>query len=136
MRSAAALGWAAIPPLLLSALIHSVDPDIGGVAGLVSPTALLSVAFYGAPAVIMAWLSLALAVHARRAWWALANLAFSALIALTLALAQTPRPPGMAGIAHPAIGGTVLAWLFLAAAVVPARALGWPTGARNRTPHP
>ncbi len=57
MRPIAVVIWSTIPPLLLSALFHSTDSDVGGVAGLESPKVLLSVAIFALPLVLVVWLS-------------------------------------------------------------------------------
>ena len=130
-RKALAIVWTAIPPVLFSALIHSVDPDVGGVAGLTHPATLLSVGFFSLPVVAFAFLCLAVAV--RWGWWpsAAIGVALAAPVAVALALLQTPHPPGLLANLRPIVGGTVLLWLFLAAAVAPAFVLGWPR--RGRT---
>jgi hypothetical protein len=126
MRKAFALVWVVIPPLLFSALIHSTDPDVGGLRGLASLSTLLSVVVYGLPVVVLTLACLWLAVRCHWAAWVSASVLVSATVALTIALLQTPRAPGWAGIARPFLGGKVLVWLFMAAAVLPARLLGWP----------
>lgn len=130
-RRVLAVIWTVIPPLLFSALIHSVDPDVGGVGGLTRPSTMLSVAVYSLPIVASALVCLAVAVRWGR--WASAALGvlLSAPVAVALALLQTPHPPGLMANLRPVVGGTVLLWLFLAAAVAPAFVLGWPR--RGRT---
>ena len=123
MRKSIAHVWVVIPPLLLSALVHSVDRDVGGIRGLASPSTLLSVIVYGTPLVVMALLCFWLAVRFRWIVWASLSVLFSAAVALAIVLLQAPRQPGLAGIVHPFFGGTLLVWVFLTAAVLPARAL-------------
>jgi len=134
VKKALAIVWAIIVPLLLSALIHSIDPDIGGIRGLATPSAFFSVVAYGLPALAITLVCLMLAIRFHWALWVSVSVVFSAAVALTLALLQTPRLPGLAGIARPLIGAALLVWLFLAAAILPARALGWPQrGAKRKT---
>lgn len=123
MRKPLAHVWVVIPPLLLSALVHSVDPDVGGIRGLASPSTLRSVAVYGTPLVVMALFCFWLAVRFRWIVWASLSVLFSAAVALAIVLLQSPRQPGLAGMALPFFGGTLFVWVFLAAAVLPARAL-------------
>lgn len=42
-----AVGWVPIPPVMLTALIHMADPDIGGWDGLANGSALFSVLLFG-----------------------------------------------------------------------------------------
>jgi ketosteroid isomerase-like protein len=123
MRKSLAHVWVVIPPLLLSALVHSTDPDVGGIRGLASPSVFVSVFVCGTPLVVMALLCFWLAVRFRWIVWASLSVLFSAAVALAIVLLQSPRQPGQAGIVHPFFGGTLLVWVFLAAAVLPARAL-------------
>lgn len=132
MRKAVALMWAAVPALSLSALVHSTDPDIGSVGRLAAPATILSVVLYGFPVVVMVMVCLWVAVRLRSSWWIVPGAVASAVVALVLTVLQTPRPGDLAGIARPLLGGTVLVLLFLAAAVIPARALGWPRGSREQ----
>ncbi len=44
---ALALLWLALPPLVLSAVVHMADPDVDGWRGLVSPTVIWSVVLGG-----------------------------------------------------------------------------------------
>jgi hypothetical protein len=129
MPKAIALVWVAIPPLLFSALIHSIDRDVGGIRGLASPSTVLSVVVLGSPVVAFAFVCLGLAIRFRWSSWVSVSVLVSVLVALLLTLAQSPRPAGLTGIARPLVGGALLVWLFLAVGVLPARALGWPRGA-------
>lgn len=126
MRKGLVVAWSVIPALLLSAFVHSVDPDVGGIRGLASPSALLSVLFYGALAAALALLCLGLAVRFHWVAWVSVSALLSAAIALALAQLQRPRPGTRAGLARPFPGGAVLVWLVLTIAVVPAQAVGWP----------
>jgi hypothetical protein len=128
MRKVIALVWVAIPPLLLSALIHSADSDVGGIRGLASPSTLLSVVALGSLVVAFAFVCLGLAIRFRWFSWVSVSVLVSAVVALILTFAQSPRPAGLAAIARPLLGGTLLVWLFLVVAVLPACALGWPRG--------
>ncbi len=123
MRKTIAYVWVMIPPLILSALIHCVDPDVGGVKGLASPSTVLSVVVCGVPLAGVALLCFWLAVRYRWTAWVSLSVLFSLVVALALVLLQSPPPAGPAGIALPLIGGTLLVWLFLLAAVLPSRAL-------------
>lgn len=131
MKKVLGVTWAAVPPLLLSALVHSTDPDIGGIAGLARTSVMLSVLFWGLPVIVMTMLCLWIAVQSRWWWWIVPGVVFSAALAVAIAALQTPAPQGLGGFVRPLLGGTLIVWLFLAAAVVPARALGWPTGSRE-----
>ncbi len=134
MKKILALVWLVIPPLLFSALIHAVDPDVGGISGLASPTTLSSVLFFGLPLVTITIICFALAIRFRWVVWVSVSAAFSAVVALGLVLLLVPDPRGFGGIARPLVGGTVLGWLFLAIAILPARALGWPARSRRSEP--
>jgi len=126
VKKAPAIVWVIIVPLLLSALVHSTDRDIGGIRGLATPSAFFSVVAYGLLAVAITLVCLGLAIRFHWVVWVSVSVVFSVVVALTLALLQTPRLPGLAGITRPLIGGALLVWLFLAIAILPARALGWP----------
>ena len=134
MRRAIALVWLVIPPLAFSALIHSTDVDVEAVQGFWPPSILLSVVVWGLPVIAVALLCLEAAI--RRGWGvaAVVGAGLAAAVAVPLAILQTPRAHGVAGIARPALGGTALVWVFLAVAVVPAAMLGWP--GRSHRPEP
>lgn len=133
VRKVLAVVWAVIPPLVLSALIHATDPDVGGVGGVLKPSTVLSVVVYGLPVVALCLLCLALAIRSRWVLWVPAMGLLSAIVALVIALLQRPHPAGLEGFVRPFVGGAVLVWLFFAVAVVPARALGWATS-RGQSP--
>jgi hypothetical protein len=130
-RKNLAIIWLLIPPLLLSALIHSVDPDIGGVAGLALPAHLLSVIVWSLP--LLGFVLACLATAVRRGWggFMLLSLVLATAVAVRFVSLQTPQPAGLAGYLLPLGGLTLITWLFLAAAVIPALALGWPQRARH-----
>ena len=133
-RRIPAIVWVGIPPLLLSALIHSADPDVGGIQGLAAPLVLLSVAVYAIPLVAMALACLWLAIRFRWTAWVSASIVFAPAIGLIIAWMQTPRLPGVPELARPLLGGALLVWLILAMAVLPARALGWGQETARRGP--
>lgn len=134
MKRILAFVWLVIPPLLFSALIHAVDPDVGGISGLASPTTLSSVVFFGLPLVTITFICFALAIRFRRVVWVSVSVACSAVVALGLVLLLVPDPQGFGGIARPLVGGMVLGWLFLAIAILPARRLGWQGSAEADRP--
>jgi hypothetical protein len=47
--------WVVVPPIGFSALLHSMDPDVGGVAGLTSPGVAFSVVVVSMPLLLLAW---------------------------------------------------------------------------------
>ncbi|MGV8039515.1 MAG: hypothetical protein AB2L07_05375 [Thermoanaerobaculaceae bacterium] len=129
VRKVAAFVWVMVPPVLLSALIHTVDPDVGGVVGLASPGTLLSVLVWSLPAVLLALAGLGVAVALGWGTFAAVAVSGSATLALGLTLLQVRAPaPGDPWL--PIGGGTLLVLLFIAVAVVPAAALGWPSRLR------
>jgi hypothetical protein len=130
--------WLPIPPLLLSALIHAIDPRVGGAAGLFAPAVLLSVAVWSLP--VLALVLLCLLAAFRWGWSRFIELSIvaAAAVSATLVIMQSPRVTGSMPNALPLLSGTLIAWLFLAGAVAPALALGWPhklprSGARKPT---
>jgi hypothetical protein len=124
-RRVLALLWLPVPPLLLSALVHSIDPDVGGVAGLTSRSAVVSVLFYAAPVVGACGMVLALAVA--RGWRAAVTAAVAASLMVAQALVVAQRREGnWLDEAWSLIGGTAVVLVFVALTVVPAKGLGWP----------
>lgn len=132
MRKPIAVLWLAVPPLLLSALVHSIDPDVGGIRGLASRPVLISVMILGAPLIALAGADLRLALLF--GWRCALGFSFlpATLAAVTLALLQTPHPEGIFGYARTVGGVAGVVWLFLAAAVIPAMFLGWPQKRQER----
>lgn len=130
VRKVAAFVWVMVPPVLLSALIHAIDPDVGGVAGLASPGMLLSVLVWALPAAALALAGLGVAVGLGWGTFAAVSAGGSAALALGLTLLQVRAPaPGDPWL--PIGGGTLVVLLFIAGAVVPAIALGWPRRLRS-----
>jgi hypothetical protein len=129
---AAAVTWVLIPPLVLSALIHSVDPDVGGLAGFTSPFVLLSVLICASPFAAVALVCLGLAIRGR--WRALVCVSgiLSAILAMAIVRLQSPHSPGLAESVPALVGGTVVVWLLEVIAVLPAWALGWSTSKGRR----
>lgn len=123
LRRALTVLWLFIPPLALAALMHSTDADIEHVQGPWPPGIWLSVLLWSLPLVAIALLGVALAVRFGWPTVALAALVVAALLAVPVALLQSPRP---AAPALPAVGLTLVTWVALMLAVVPAALLGWP----------
>ncbi len=114
----AAITWTFVPPLVLSALVHSVDPDVGGLSGLLDPAHAESVVFVALPLGLVVLSVVWMALHASR----------------LLALVVTLLVAGLLGLALVTLGGPASAWTellrsatlasmltlgFLLAAVVP-----------------
>lgn len=129
-RKLASILWTAVPPILLSALIHTTDPDISGIGGLASNSTLPSVLFYAVPPILCCGLALAALVTSGLPAFLIVTTTFSAVAAAALtAFGSGATTPG--GLAWAFIAGSILVFLFLAAAVVPAAAIGWPKSARS-----
>lgn len=125
VRKFAAFIWVMVPPVLLSALVHAIDPDVGGLAGHTSPGTLLSVAVWALPAAALALAGLGVALALGWGTFAAVSAGGSATLAPGLTLLQVRAPaPGDPWL--PIGGGTLVVLLFIAVAVVPAIALGWP----------
>lgn len=135
VRRVLALLWLVVPPLLLSALVHTTDPDIGGVGRLTSRSAVFSVIFYGVPVVGLCLAVLAAALRRGRGAGALAGAAAALLVALVLVVAQR-REGTWLDDAWSLFGGTVIVFAFLALAVAPATVLGWPRSGAAAPPQP
>jgi len=132
-RRTLAIVWAAIPPLVLSALIHSTDPDVGGIAGLARPWTLASVVVFAIPLLGAAMLCLRFLVGSGRgAALALAAVA-SFVAAFGLTLLQS-RAGTWLDDAWTVTGGSLLVFAVLTLAVVPAAALGWRRRHADDTP--
>ncbi|MEM1245972.1 MAG: hypothetical protein AAGA81_12955 [Acidobacteriota bacterium] len=124
LKKLLALSWAALPPLALSALVHTTDRDVGGLGGLVEPSVLLSVLVYGSPLAGLAICLLWMAVKVNR-WLAAAVLATcSALLGLAIVtLGSTAQT--LPQLLWSFSGTTVVVVGFFAFAVVPSWRL-WP----------
>jgi hypothetical protein len=123
-RKIAALLWVPAPLVLLSALIHTTDADVGGVAGLAAPAVARSVLAYAGLATLLAFGCLA----ARVRWGAVGFLFAAALIAgglaYLLALGGSTATTAL-GVALSFLGLFVIVLTFLAVSVLPVAALGW-----------
>lgn len=124
VRKIAAFVWVMIPPVLLSALIHATDPDVGGIAGLARPGTLLSVLVWALPAAALALSGLGVALLLGWGTFAAVATTGSATLALGLTLLQV-RAPATDSLWLPVGGGTLLVLLFMGIAVVPAAVVGW-----------
>ncbi len=124
MRRAAAIIWGTLPPLLLSALLHTTDSDVGGISGLASPSVLLSVVVISAPLVLLSFLSLWATIKAGPKVSAAILVLSAGVVALPIvAYGSTASTPF--GLAWSFLGSSAVVLVFLSAAVLPARQLGW-----------
>ena len=123
-RKLLAFAWSALPPLALSALVHSTDSDVGGLVGLVQPGVLFSVLIYGAPLAGLAICLLWMAVQVNR-WLAVAVLAAcSALLGLVVVvLGSTAQTTPQLLVSFS--GATLVVVACYAVAVLPSMRL-WP----------
>ena len=122
--------WTTIPPILLSALIHTTDPDIGGIKGLTSYSVLWSVIFFAIPAVLFCLGALVAIVSSGWPVFLVSSVVFSSLVAVVLTIFGSGATTTL-GLAWTFFGSAALVFLFLAAAVIPAAAIGWPQNARS-----
>ena len=124
LRKVLAVLWTVVPPLVLSALVHSTDSDVGGLAGLLRPTVLFSVLVYGAPLAGLALSLLWLRVQGNRGLSTAVLLLCSALLGLVLVvLGSTAQSP--AQLAWSFCGATAVVSAFFALAFLPSSRL-WP----------
>jgi hypothetical protein len=114
--------WLPFPPILLSALIHTTDPDIGGVQGLASASTLLSVFVFSLPAIVFAVLCLVIWNQTSRTWALLAMILFAGFTALFLTTAGSGATTPL-GLAWTFVGSTILTSLVLGIAFLPAALL-------------
>ncbi|MCU0291737.1 MAG: hypothetical protein MUF10_07045 [Thermoanaerobaculaceae bacterium] len=124
-RKIGALAWSVVPPLVVSALLHSTDTGVGGIEGMARPGVLLSVAVWAVPMVVLALLTLWTRVRAGL----LAALATAAVLAAVpgwfiLLLGSTAATP-LARLGS-FLGLMALCLITLGLAALPAAAIGWP----------
>lgn len=122
--------WTTIPPVLLSALVHTTDPDIGGINGLTSYAVLWSVLFFAVPAVLFCFGALAALVSSGWPAFLFSSVVFSSLVAIVLTIFGSGATTRL-GFAWTFFGSATLVFLFLTAAVIPAATFGWPKNARS-----
>lgn len=119
--------WTLVPPLGFSALVHAVDPDVGGVAGLAAPGVCFSVAVIATPLVVLAWACLASMRVGGTLAAAAVLLGSSVAVALVIALAGSTADTILEHLVSFA-GLTAAVAACLLAAVLP-RAVLAPTAA-------
>lgn len=110
--------WAVIPPILLSALIHTTDPDVGGLEGLASASTLLSVFVFSLPLIIFTGLCLLIRKQTRLTWAVLAMILFSGFTALFLTTAGSGATTPL-GLVWTFVGSTILVSLVLGISFFP-----------------
>jgi 8-oxo-dGTP pyrophosphatase MutT (NUDIX family) len=93
------------------------------------------VIFYGVPVVGLCLAVLALAVRCGRGAGALAGAVAALLVALVVVVAQR-REGTWLDDAWSLIGGTIMVFAFVALAVGPATALGWPRSGKGEPARP
>jgi len=131
LRKTAALMWLALPPFVLSALVHMADPDIAGWRGLAAYPMMWSVALFGVLALPVFCLCLCALVEF--GWTAFLIGAFALAVGFGAVLTVFGSGAStMVGHAQTLVGciGVVLVAIFLA--VIPAAAFGWPRGLSGR----
>ena len=125
--------WALIPPFLLSALIHTTDSDIGGLAGLASASTLLSVFVFSLPLMVFSALCLLIWAQAGRIWAVLAMFLFAGFTALFLTTAGSGATTPL-GLAWTFVSSTILVSLVLGLAFLPAALLSGYTSDKLNSP--
>jgi hypothetical protein len=118
-----------IPPFTLSALIHTTDPDVGGLQGLASATILISVLVFSLPLMVFAILCLLIWNHAGHIWAILTMFLFAGFAALFITTAGSGATTSL-GLAWTFVGSTLLVSIVLGLAFLPAAILA------ENTPHP
>lgn len=124
LRRTLAAMWLMVPPLGLSAVIHTTDPDVGGIASLSRPATLGSVFVYAIPLIGAVVLCLRLLVAAGRGPALTLAVVASVLAASGLGLLQS-RPGTWLDEVWTVAGGSLVVLAVLALAVLPAASLGW-----------
>lgn len=124
-RQAGALAWTVAAPLLFSALVHSTDAGVGGIAGLTRPGVPVSVAVWAVPMAVLALITLWVRVRVGL----LASLATALLLAaapgwLILVLGSTATSPFTRLASFLVL--TAMCLVALAVAALPSAAVGWP----------
>jgi hypothetical protein len=133
MRRVIAVIWLLVFPLLLSALIHAADRDVGGLRGLTSPMVAVSVVIWSLPIVACASIVLATLLRGSRAWFAVTlGLLAAALGAVITALGSTATTA--AGRIGSLLGASTIALVTLAASAVGAAAILRSGRTRDFTP--
>jgi hypothetical protein len=131
VRRLLAVMWVAVPPILLSALVHMSDPDIGGWRALTSYSVLWSVSFFGVLAAACSGFCTVVLVESGRVSFGIAAGLFSSLTGGFLA-AFGSGATSIPGLIWSFAASTVLVFLVVLAAAVPAVALGWPQALTRR----
>jgi hypothetical protein len=130
IRRALAVIWLALPPFVLSALVHLVDPDVNGWKELGSSSVAWSVAALG----VLVLICFALSLEVLLRWGRWAFLAVSGIVSMASGLVVTAAGSGAAttgGLWLSFAACTAIVFLAIVAAVIPAAVLGWPR-ARSR----
>ena len=118
MKTWLAALWSTVLPLLLSALVHSMDQGVGGVAGLARSSVLLSTVIFAAPLIALVLLSLWLRdSQGPAAAWGLLTLTAAAVAVALVVFGSTARTP--LGSIWSFVGSFALVAAVLAAAVAP-----------------
>ncbi|MFH1176909.1 MAG: hypothetical protein V1750_05840 [Acidobacteriota bacterium] len=133
MRRLVAVIWLLVPPLLLSALIHAADRDVGGLRGLTSLAVVASVAIWSLPVVACASLCLASLLRGSTVWFAVTlGLLAAALGGVITAMGSTAATA--AGRTGSFLGASAIALLTLAVSAVGTAAILRSGRTRDFTP--
>jgi hypothetical protein len=120
-----ALLWIAVPPVILSALIHMADPDIGGWRGLASFSVLWSVMFFGILAVAFTGYCLVILLEHGRVAFVIGTGLFAAMSGFVLVALGSGATTAL-GLIWSFTGIAALVFCAVVSAVIPAVVLGWP----------
>lgn len=131
LRKTVALIWLALPPFLLSALIHMADPDINGWRGLWSGSVLWSVSLIGVLFCSFVCICFSTLLEWGRSVFFAATALVSAGCGVVLSIVGSGATSAVGRI-RPLAGSTTLVFLTVLVAVIPAAVLGWPRAFARR----
>ncbi len=115
--------WLTVPAVGLSILVHVMDPDVGGLSGIGTPTILLSIGIFSLPITTVS--ALLLWLISRYGWPVALSVGCGLSLALGFSLITLQRPePDGPTLATAVAGVSGLVALGLGLAVLPAWLVG------------